>query len=91
MGQSYNDLHMDTIKEKMIRLNEEYEKTKLLNEFKKWVSIQDNQLTYQSGQDTVSLPMDKSHGCFFLVADTQLCKRLCPSIRWSVHRLWGSS
>ena len=47
MGQSYNDLHMDTIKEKMIRLNEEYEKTKLLNEFKKWVSIQDNQLAYQ--------------------------------------------
>ena len=38
MGRSYNDLKMETMKEKMIKLNEEYEKTKLLREFEKWVS-----------------------------------------------------
>ena len=37
MGKSYNDLHMETMKEKMIKLNQEYEKTKLLMEYKKWV------------------------------------------------------
>jgi len=38
MGRSYNDLKMETMKEKMIKLNEEYEKTKLLREFEKWQS-----------------------------------------------------
>ena len=38
MGKSYNDFTMETMKEKMIKLNEEYEKTKLLQEYEKWVS-----------------------------------------------------
>ena len=39
MGKSYNDLQVETMKEKMIKLNQEYEKTKLLMEYEKWVSL----------------------------------------------------
>ena len=38
MGKSYNDLSMETMKERMIKMNQQYEKTKLLMEYEKWVS-----------------------------------------------------
>ena len=35
--------------------------------------------------------MKTNEHLIFLVADAQLYKRLCPSVRWSVRRSWWSS
>lgn len=46
MGKSYNDLQVETMKEQMIKLNQEYEKTKLLMEYEKWESEKLTHMTW---------------------------------------------